>query len=429
MEMVSLDTKAQRRLRILTRVVGGGLSISEAAAAMGLSPRHTRRLVSRFELEGARALVHGNRGRPPTNRISEASRQQILDLVEDEYEGFNDVHLQEALLRDYDIRIGRETLRGLLRSGGHKPKRRRRARRHRRRRERRPRRGMMVQWDGSHHPWLGPGRETWVLMAAVDDADGSIVGARFMPSESGAAYLLLLDQILAKHGIPESIYQDRHGALCRNDGHWSLDEEIAGQQSPTQLGAVLEELGIHPIFARSAQGKGRIERFFGVAQDRLSAELRRSGVASIDEANAFLEDYWIEAYNRRFAEAPAEAESVYCPITALQRHLIASFRYRRVVTNDNRVRLGDLEIQIPPGPRGRSYAKSRVEVRQHTDGSWTVMLQDQRIARHEPTALQMPERVRLQRNSARHVRRVAETVQVYFTPTRQELREEVSRSS
>ena len=39
-------------------------------------------------------------------------------------------------------------------------------------------------------PWFGPDLPKSVLMAAVDDADGSSVGARFVPSESGAAYLL-----------------------------------------------------------------------------------------------------------------------------------------------------------------------------------------------------------------------------------------------
>lgn len=428
MEMVNLDTKAQRRLRILTRVLAGGLSIEDAATAMGLSARHARRLVRRFQSEGASALVHGNRGRPPSNRTCETLKQKVLDLVEEEYEGFNDVHLQEALLRDHDLCIGRETLRSLLRCNGRGPKRRRRPRRHRRRRERRSRRGMMVQWDGSHHRWLGPEGPEWVLMAAVDDADSSLVGARFMPSESGAGYLLLLDAILADHGIPESIYQDRHGALRRNDGHWSLEEELAGQQSPTQLGAVLEALGVQPIFAQSAQGKGRIERFFGIAQDRLSAELCRSGVTSIEEANQFLEDYWIEAYNQRFAEQPAESESVYCPISPLQRHLVVSFRYERVVSSDNLVRLGDVEIPIPPGPQGRGFAKARVQVRQHTDGSWTVEHQGRRIARHPSTPLKMPARVRLKRQSRRHARRVSETVQVYFMPSNQELAEEASRS-
>ncbi len=58
--------------------------------------------------------------------------------------------------------------------------------------------------------------------------------------------------------------------------------------------------------------------------------------------------------------------------------------------NDNTVRLGGLTLDIPPGPRGRSYAKARVDVRQHLDGAWTVFYQDQAIARPPASTLAEP---------------------------------------
>ena len=422
--MVILDSKAERRSKVLTAVLAGQLTTVEAAELLGLTDRHVRRLAARLQAEGPAALVHGNRGRTPANRTPEALKDEILELAEAEYGLFNDVHLMEALERDHGIRIGRETLRGWLREAGRPPKRKRRSPAHRSRRKRRPQRGMMVQWDGSHERWFGQEHPKCVLMAAVDDADGSLVGARFMPSESGAAYLLLLDEILKREGIPASIYQDRHGALHRNDGYWSLEEELAGVQEPTQIGAVLEDLGIEPIFALSAQGKGRIERHFGVAQDRLIAELVYAGITTIEEANQFLEEYWYEEFNRRFAKVPAEASGEYCPIGMRQRHEIVSFRYPRKVANDNTVQLGDVTIQIPPGPGGRSYAKAQVETRQHTDGTWSVLYQGRRIATHPATSLQMPTKARLRRSGRRRVRGVTEHLQVYFEP--RELPEEVA---
>ena len=50
------------------------------------------------------------------------------------------------------------------------------------------------------------------------------------------------------------------------------------------------------IVAHSPQAKGRIERANGVLQDRLVKELRRRGISTIEEANAFLLTY-IEVYN------------------------------------------------------------------------------------------------------------------------------------
>jgi hypothetical protein len=36
--------------------------------------------------------------------------------------------------------------------------------------------------------------------------------------------------MVTRYGIPVSIYQDRHGSLKRNDDHWTLEEELAGQE-------------------------------------------------------------------------------------------------------------------------------------------------------------------------------------------------------
>jgi hypothetical protein len=74
-----------------------------------------------------------------------------------------------------------------------------------------------------------------------------------------------------------------------------------------------------------------------------------------------------------------------------------SFHYPTKVGLDNTVRLGDLLLDIPPGPLGRSYAKARVEVRQLLNGSWKVYYQDRLIAKHPSTALQEPIRA-LRRN-------------------------------
>ncbi len=413
-EIIVLNQKELSRARVLALVTEGHLLVKEAAGRMGLSARQTRRLLRRYEKAGAAGLAHGNRGRPAANGVAAETRQRILELVKEKYQGFNDTHLCEVLAEREKIAIGRETLRSILRSEGIVAKRKRRAPRHRRRREPRPCRGMMLQWDGSPHPWLGEGHPRSTLMAAVDDADGKVVSAFFTESETSAAYLRLLEGALRGSGIPQSIYQDRHGALRRNDGFWSLEEQLAGEQTPTQVGQALGELGIRPIFARCPQGKGRIERFFGVAQDRLVAELRSRGITTLEEANRYLQEEWLVAYNRRFGRAARKPESVYGSVRGLDLRRILSFRYSRVVSKDNVVRLGDLEISIPPGPRRRSYAKARVDVRQHLDGSWSVYYQDRRIAEHEATTLSTPQRVRVKTRRSRPAKGADEAVLVYF---------------
>ena len=122
----------------------------------------------------------------------------------------------------------------------------------------------MVLWDGSPHRWFGKERPSCCLMAAIDDATGKLLEAFFIPSECSLGYLKLLEKIVTRYGIPLSIYQDRHSALRRNDTNWTLQEQLAGEQEPTQVGWALKDLGITPIFALTPQAKGRVERLFAL---------------------------------------------------------------------------------------------------------------------------------------------------------------------
>jgi transposase len=402
---------------VLGLVAQGKWTLAKGAGEMGLTVRQARRLLRRYEAGGVASLAHRSRGRPASNRISEEVRQRVVELATTTYLQFNDTHLQEALAEREGISISRPTLRRLLRREGRPAKRKRRARQHRRRREPSARRGQMVQWDGSHHPWLGPEGPRWALLAAVDDADSKVLWALFAPTESSVAYFQLLEGVLRRAGIPLSLYHDQHGALRRSDGHWSLEEQLRGEQDPTQVGAALRDLGIRSILARSAQGKGRIERFFEVAQDRLVAELALRKIQSLEEANEYLHHEWIEDFNRRFGAVPAERQSLYRRPGRLDLKRILSFRYERTVAADNTVKLGDLILQIPPGPRNRSYAQARVDIRQHLDGSWSVYYQDRSIASLPPTPLREPTRARLKTRKSRPAKGAHETVLVYFQET------------
>jgi hypothetical protein len=237
-------------------------------------------------------------------------------------------------------------------------------------------------------------------MAAMDDATGKLLAARFFPFEGSSGYLWLLRELVKRYGIPLVMYHDRHGALHRNDSHWSLEEQLAGRQEPTQVGLALQALGIESIAALSPQAKGRIERLFGTLQDRLIAELSLQRVQTLEAANCFLKIF-IPRFNRRFAICPQESEKAWRKVPPeLDLDRMISFRYRSVVGNDNSVRIGGLILDLPPGPHRRSYAKAQLEVRQLLNGSWRVYYQDQVIAKHPSTELRDPVR------ALKHSRRI-----------------------
>jgi len=402
-----------KRLHLMEMVKVGKVTLREAGERIGVSYRQAKRIGQAIRERGIKGLVHGNRGRPSNHRLKESLRERVLKLSEEVYWDFNDTHFTEKLRECEGIDLNRETVRKLRREAGMAPKRRRRGPKHRKRRERKAQEGWMVLWDGSPHPWFGPDPPPCCLMAAIDDATGKLLAARFFPFEGSAGYLWLLKEMVKKYGIPMIIYQDRHGALHRNDSHWSLEEQLAGRQEPTQVGLALEALGIQSISALSPQAKGRVEKLFATLQDRLGAELRLKEIVMMEEANRFLQSTFLKDFNRRFAVRPREPQKAWREVpNHLDLDRIISFRYTATVGNDNTARLGGLVLDIPPGPQRKSYAKVKVEARQLLNGSWRIYAQDQLIAKHSPTFLKEPLRA-LPRNK-HHAKGVKDYNWVYL---------------
>ena len=393
-----------KRWHLMKMVETGKISLKEAGEKIGVSYRQAKRIGRAIRERGIKGLIHGNRGRPSNNRLKESLRERVLRLSKEVYWDFNDTHFTEKLRECEGIDLNRETVRKVRREEGIAPKRRRRGPKHRKRRERKAQEGWMVLWDGSPHPWFGPEQPPCCLMAAIDDATGKLLAARFFPFEGSSGYLWLLKEIVKKHGIPLILYQDRHGALHRNDTHWSLEEQLAGRHEPTQVGLALETLSIQAISALSPQAKGRVEKLFATLQDRLGAELRLKGIVTLEKANRFLQSIFIRSFNRRFAVRPQDWQKAWRTIPrGMDLDRIISFRYLPTVGNDNTVRLGGFLLDIPSGPHGRSYAKAKVECRQLLNGSWRIYYKDHLIAKHPPTSLKDPIRALPRKRRAKGV--------------------------
>jgi transposase len=412
-DILSMSQKERQRYHLLQMVIEGKTTLKEASRLMGVSYRHSKRLKKKLISEGARGLIHGNRGRPSPRALNRKLAELIIKLSHNKYTNFNDTHFTEKLEEAEGITVGRDTVRRLRRTNGIKPKRKRRAQKHHKRRVRSPQEGIMILWDGSPHRWFGKERPPCCLMAAIDDATGRLCEAFFITYECSFGYLKLLQGIVNTYGIPASIYQDRHSTLHRNDDNWTLEEQLAGEQEPTQVGGALKSLGITPIFALTPQAKGRVERLFGVLQDRLIAEMELWNIKEIEEANIFLTELFIKDYNHRFAVRPETAQPAWRKVTRdVDSEKIISFRYQAVVGNDNTVRLGGMVIDIPEALGQRGYAKAKVEVRQLLDGSWRVYYKNKLIAKTEPTPLKEPLRAKPRRRS--NVRAASEERWIYM---------------
>jgi hypothetical protein len=293
-------------------------------------------------------------------------RERILRLARTTYTGFNDHHLCEKLVECEGFSLSRETLRRLLRQQGLGSPRKRRAPVHRQRRMRSAHVGELVQLDGSPHDWLEGRGPRLTALGMQDDATGKILAAQFFPSETTFGYLCLLRQMLGRYGVPLAFYGDHSGIFVRNDDCWTVEEQLAGKRQPTQFGRAIAELSITFIAAHSPQAKGRVERLWGVLQDRLTSELRLAKAHDLDSANAVLRQFLTD-YNRRFARLPRESETAWRAAPEnLER--ICCFVHERIVSNDNVVQWEGRRFHIPQQARRFSFAGAKVQIYQALDG-------------------------------------------------------------
>lgn len=375
--MTTLTMRDEKRLDIIQRVLRSELTVAEAASVLGVSERQCYRIKARVGKDGVKAVVHGNRGRPSKRKVKDRTIKRVLALARGKYLGFNDHHLSEKLKEQESIDLSREKVRRVLRAAGIGSPRKRRGIKHRSRRERRASEGMMLQVDGSPHDWLEGRGPRLCLIGAIDDATGKVVGALFSSAESSWGYFQLFSDMFKRHGLPQSIYSDRHSVFW-TDRQPTLDEQLINQKPLTEVGRGLAELGVTLILAHSPQAKGRIERLWNTFQDRLVSELRLAKAKTMAQAQVVLERYLPE-HNRRFAK-PALGEPAWRKVSSLQIERALCFKQQRTVAKDNTISLEGTVLQIPKTSGFGSHSNRRVEVEVKLDGAVEIFYKTEKIA-------------------------------------------------
>ena len=295
----------------------------EASQRLGLSLRHTQRLIKGYAKDGEISLISKRRGKSPSNEFTQEKKENILKLVRKKYGDFGPTLAAEKLTNNH-INISRETLRKwMIEMGIWQSKRKKEVKVFQRRR-RRDCFGELQQTDGSYHPWFEDRAEKCCLIIFVDDATSCITGARFCESETTENYFHGLEAYLKQHGKPLAIYSDKHSIFRDN-----LSKDCPND---TQFGRVLKKLNIELICAQSPQAKGRVERKFGVLQDRWVKEMRLRNISSIEEANSVLPRL-IEKHNEQFGKAALKPQNVHKIVHTRDLQQIAFIEHRKLSKN------------------------------------------------------------------------------------------------
>lgn len=374
-------TQAERdRLVALKKAKKKLITQKQAAEELGITERHVRRLLRALRRYGDKAVSHALRGLPSNRKIdADTQREAIAILSQPVYRGFKPTLASEYLAKKHGIEASRETVRQWMIEAKLWRARKQRVGKIHEWRPRRSRFGELVQWDTSDHGWLEGRGDEILLINMIDDATGRWF-ARFVLSDSTAENMNLLERYTKKHGRPLAVYTDQ-AALFKTAQKARAGESVATgdrpELPPTQLGRALQELGIVWIPAYSPQAKGRVERGFATAQDRLVKGMRVAGVTTLEQANHYLETEFLPWVNATLTVAPASADDAHRP---LEKHhdlaAILSHVESRRVNNDYTILLEAKIYQIARQDICAGLRGATVRVEKRRDGSVAVRFRD-----------------------------------------------------
>jgi hypothetical protein len=372
-----LMSQAERdRLVTLKKTKKRVITQGTAADELGVSVRQVKRLLYAMKKRGDKAVVHGLKGLASNRRVDpqiEAEVVRILSLPV--YQGFGPTLATEYLQKKHRIRLSKETVRKfMMRAGLWKAHRQKPEKAHVWR-ARRCRSGELVQWDSSEHDWLEGRGEKLYLIAMIDDATSRLF-ARFVRHDSTEENMRVLWLYLEKFGRPLAFYTDK-ASLFRTTEKRRRDEPGVDKdpvEMPlTQIGRALRELEIVWIAAHSPQAKGRVERNFGTAQDRLVKGMRVAGVKTLEQANRYLEEEYLLWWEREMTVLPANSDDAHRPLG--KTHVLAaslSHVERRQVRNDYTFWWERELYRISPAAIVKGMRGGWLRVEKRLDGSMAV---------------------------------------------------------
>lgn len=352
------------------------LTQSEAAELLGVCDRTFRRYIARYEEEGIAGLIDKRLEQVSHRRAAVDEVMRLSETYSRGFMGWNVKHFHSWYKRAGGTRSYTWVKRTLQKQGlVHKA---RGKGKHRKRRERAAIEGMMVHQDASTHEWVEG--QKWDLVVTMDDATSEHYSMFFVEEEGTTSSLRGVRETIEAKGLFCSLYTDR------GTHYWYTP--VAGgkvdKSSPTQFGRAMKQLGIHMIPAYSPEARGRSERTFQTHQGRLPLELAKAGIKTMREANLYLKQVYMPAYNHEFKVQAQEAGSAFVPRLDVNLEEILCEHYERTVSKDNCVAFKGKTLQIPANRYRLTYIKTKVCVHQYIDGRLSLFHGPRCLARFTP---------------------------------------------
>ena len=372
--------RAMKLQDVMLRAMAKRITWYQAAEILGISGRQMLRWQTRFKHEGYEGLCDRRRGTPSPKRVPLETVETVLKLYQEQYFDFNVRHFHEKLAAEHDIKLSYTWVKAALQGAGLVKARKHRGK-HRKRRPRRPLPGMLLHIDGSQHRWFCDDR--WYdLLVIMDDATSEVYYAQLVTEESTATVMAGLRTVIEQQGVFCALYSDRasHFFLTPKAG------EPVDHHRLTQVGRALRELGIQMIPAYSPQARGRSERGFSTWQGRLPPELRAQQIMTLEQANRFLGEQYVQQFNQRFSKPASQRGTAFVPLRRKDLDLVFSLQHERIVARDNTVSFANKVWQLERCKLRATLAGCRVTIHEHLDETVSITFGPHLVGRYNAAA-------------------------------------------
>ncbi|MDA3839595.1 MAG: ISNCY family transposase [Patescibacteria group bacterium] len=374
-----MTQKEARRYDVIKKLIGKKINGTDASKQLGLSVRQIKRIKARVLSLKIKGVIHGNRGGKGNRRIDETMVENAKKILNEKYHDFNPLLAQEHLRDDDGIGVSKETVRRwLIDEKLWKPRKKSEVKKHVWR-ERKDNYGEMEQFDGSYHSWF-EGRnieevgEEQCLLLSVDDAKGTITGAKFENNEGVEAVFGFWKEYFEERGLPISIYLDKFSTYKVNHKN-----AVDNKDMMTQFERAMKQLDVRVIHASTPQAKGRVEKMNGTLQRRLVKEMRLANINTIPEANRFLIEIFIPKFDIQFGIVAKKKNDLHRDLNKKQKDelkRILSIQLERSVNNDYTIRFKNNYYQLKEVQPATVYKRDKVTIEEHLNGELKITLRN-----------------------------------------------------
>ncbi len=293
-----------QRLHFVRAVLAGELQQNRAAELLDISDRQMRRVIRRYQIEGAAGLISRRCNRPSNHRLPEALCARVLGLLRAHYADLGPTLARQRLRAEHSIVLSVETVRTLMTGAGFWIPHRSRPAKTPPPRRRSACVGQLIQINGGVHPWFAQRGPLCTVLVYVDDATGRLMEVLFLSAASTFGYFAATRAYVEKYGKPLAFHSAQVALF-------QLHQPKTGSGAgATQFGRALYELNIEGVCANTPADQKRVDRAHKTMQTRLMTALRRGGVSTIAGANALMPAY-MDAHNRRYAKSPRELRDAH----------------------------------------------------------------------------------------------------------------------